>query len=331
MSITSKLRVALQKFLVKTRVSKMIELENEIAQEPEFISGGEDNKFRFDIPLEGLQYAINTGRKISITPRTLPILLPTVKDIFSSLNEAKSNPLNPKTQISPELLGELEKIAEKAGIGSVGFTKVPDKYIFQEKGIRYRNAIVVTMEMDKEKIESAPSIAAMKEILNTYHNLGKAVLKISRFLKKNGFGAQAVHPLGGVVMLVPLAIEANLGWIGHQGLVISPKFGPRMRLAAVLTSIENLPFTDSSTNEYSWIQDWCDSCKACLRKCPGKAILDPTIEENSDYRHYIEIDKCFPHFIEEYGCSICIKVCPFSKVGYEKVKRMYEKRKLKTG
>ncbi|WP_457558745.1 4Fe-4S binding protein [Candidatus Harpocratesius sp.] len=99
-------------------------------------------------------------------------------------------------------------------------------------------------------------------------------------------------------MLVPLAVNANIGWIGYQGLVISPEFGPRMRLAAVLTSIENLPFTELKDNEHSWIGSRCEKCKACMRACPGTAILDPKPKEENRYRNYIEIDKCFPHFIE---------------------------------
>jgi epoxyqueuosine reductase QueG len=30
--------------------------------------------------------------------------------------------------------------------------------------------------------------------------------------------------------------------------------------------------------------------------------------------------KCFPYFVANYGCSICIKACPFSPMGYEKLR-----------
>jgi len=40
--------------------------------------------------------------------------------------------------------------------------------------------------------------------------------------------------------------------------LITPKFGPRVRLAAVYTSIQNLP--DSKENNHSWIEEYCKIC-----------------------------------------------------------------------
>ncbi|MHA1822035.1 MAG: hypothetical protein ACTSU2_05005 [Promethearchaeota archaeon] len=162
-----------------------------------------------------------------------------------------------------------------------------------------------------------------------FHDLGVAVLKLSRYIRKHGFGAQAIHPLGGSVMLVPLALNANIGWVGHQGLIISPEFGPRMRLGAVLTYIENLPFKSLEDNQHSWINDFCKDCNVCVRSCHGSAIHKETIEGENGHRHYIDINKCFPHFTEEYGCTICIKVCPFSRIGYYRVKMQFERKREK--
>lgn len=315
------------KFFVKTRVEKMFMKEDQIGANPDFFHHTENSPKRFDIPLEALKYAINTGRKISLTPRMMPIMLRTVKGIYASLDDLKKNPAEPKTTIDEKLMTELRSYISSTGVGSIGFTKIPEDYIFQQKGIQYRNAIILTMEMDKKKMETAPSFVSMKEVFRTYHDLGVASIKISRYLRNKGFGTQAIHPLGGMIELVPSAIQANIGWVGHQGLIISPEFGPRMRLAAVLTSIENLPFTTVDTNPYSWVEEWCKTCRACERACPGNAILENYSKEQNDHRHYIEIKKCFPHFIEENGCSICIKVCPFSKIGYKKVKEAFEKRK----
>ena len=36
--------------------------------------------------------------------------------------------------------------------------------------------------------------------------------------------------------------------------------------------------------------------------------------------------KCAPWFSLWLGCSICVKVCPFSRLPYERIKRAWEER-----
>ncbi len=38
----------------------------------------------------------------------------------------------------------------------MGYTEVPREHIFRNRAILFKNAIVLTMEMDKEKIKTAP-------------------------------------------------------------------------------------------------------------------------------------------------------------------------------
>ena len=83
MELMARIRIASMKLVVKLRVLNMIKLENLLSEDPRFIPGSEKCPARFDIPLECLNYAINTGRKIAITPRSLPTLLSTVKGILS--------------------------------------------------------------------------------------------------------------------------------------------------------------------------------------------------------------------------------------------------------
>ena len=102
-----------------------------------------------------------------------------------------------------------------------------------------------------------------------------------------------------------------MGWVGKHGLLITPEFGSRVRLAAVYTNIENLPYTESDT--HGWIDDYCKVCGVCSRQCPPKAILDePVIHETGRITH-VSQRGCFEYFAQYYGCSVCIKVCPFSQ------------------
>jgi len=118
-----------------------------------------------------------------------------------------------------------------------------------------------------------------------------------------------------------LAKKAGLGWRGISGLLITPHYGPRVRLAAVFTNIENLPY--STNNEHQWIENYCESCRLCIRDCPPKAIMEHSIERPGGLLTAVVDDKCFPYFANFHGCSICIKICPFNNTDYNKLKRAY--------
>jgi epoxyqueuosine reductase len=162
-------------------------------------------------------------------------------------------------------------------------------------------------------------------VFGTYDDLGKAVNKITEFLRDHGYAAQADHPLGGLVLFPPLAQKAGIGWVGKHGLLITPEFGPRVRLAAVYTNIGNLPFAES--NIHGWIEDYCKICGKCVQQCPPKAILDESVTHETGRTTHISQQDCFEYFAQYYGCSVCVKVCPFSKSAdaYDRLRTVVER------
>jgi epoxyqueuosine reductase QueG len=93
--------------------------------------------------------------------------------------------------------------------------------------------------------------------------------------------------------------------------------GPRVRLAAVFTDIENLPF--SQQNPHAWIRDYCQNCNICVHKCPANAIYQETKTHIDLGPEFIDHTKCALPFSNDNGCTLCIKYCPFSYVDYEKL------------
>jgi len=223
-----------------------------------------------------------------------------------------------KKQIDSETLDELKKYMISLNILDIGFTVVPRHFIFKGKGIVYPNAIVITMEMEKEKISTTPSVVAAKEIFRTYKELGVIVNKTAKFLKERGYNAQAGPALGGDVSYPMLAEKAGLGCIGKHGLLITPASGPSLRIAAVYTDIENLPYTDHT--EHLWIKDFCDSCNLCVKKCPAQAIYKDSQILSDGSKVCIDYKKCAVPFSTDHGCTICVKSCAFFKGNYEKIK-----------
>jgi Pyruvate/2-oxoacid:ferredoxin oxidoreductase delta subunit len=249
--------------------------------------------------------------------RMLPIMLPTLFGIQKSIRSLSKNPSSPDTNATPELLKEVEAKAFELGASSIGYVKVAPRWVFQNKAIAFNNAIVLTMEMDAEGINSAPSAACMTIVFETYRDLGRIANKLASHIRAHGFGAHAGHPLMGMALYPPLAQMAGLGWIGLNGIIITPEYGPRVRLAAVFTSIENLPLT--AENEHSWVADYCSKCKICIKKCPPKALFGSPIDHGNGQITYVEKELCFPYFSDYYGCSVCVKVCPFNHVPYKNI------------
>ncbi|KPU62844.1 [Fe-S]-binding protein [Thermococcus sp. EP1] len=254
----------------------------------------------------------------------LPYILKTAFYARRSVRSIKKNPPSAKKKAGGKFFKELELYAKKLGISAIGYTEIPREYVFRNRALLFKNAIVLIMDMDKEKINKAPGITAGKEVWRTYAELSKAVYKLAEFIRKHGYNAQPDPPIGGSTNFVLLAQKAGLGYIGKHGLLISEKNGPSQRIAAIYTDLE-LPFTDSNVDKYSWIPEFCKVCNRCVFACPAKAIhLEPKILPNGR-RKYIDYEKCAVVFSRTLGCGVCIKECTFFKTDFEKIRIAYEK------
>ena len=82
------------------------------------------------------------------------------------------------------------------------------------------------------------------------------------------------------------------------------------------TSIENLPI--KKENDMLWVRDFCSTCGVCIERCPKEAF-----DEDEKLLRKV----CTAH---REGCNECILKCPFYKRGYDKVKKRYEKMKMRS-
>jgi ferredoxin len=293
--------------------SNMAKQEAALAEVPGAVCPNEDSPVRFEI----IQNKVKLGGDTK-QPDVIPILVKMMLGVNQTIKSLKENPVQPKTKIDDQLLRELEEYVISLGACSIGYTQLPTQWVFQNKAALHPNVIVLTMKMDRERINTSPSPEAEYTVLATYRDLGIITNKAADFLRKNEFSVQAGHPLNGQTLYPPLAQLAGLGQLAYSGLIITPEFGPCVRLSALYTSIENLPFNDG--NEHTWIEDYCASCGLCVKKCPVEAIYAEPIRHESGQITYVNNDKCFPFFHYNHGCSVCIKVCPFNHLPYEQLK-----------
>lgn len=229
------------------------------------------------------------------------------------------NPKKPKFIADPDFINDFENYAHTICIKDIGYTLITSDMLIEDKFIQYPNAIVLTMEMDKEIIEAAPGPKA--QILNdsAYKKLADISYNLSDYLRKHGYATEVAHPYGGVVKFSQLGEKAGLGWIGQSGLLISPELGPRQKISAIFVSIANLPLKDS--NEHSWITDYCEKCGKCINACPEKAITEKETCCGGKETEFVK-ELCIGC---NRGCTSCIEKCPFDQKGYTHIKRRFDK------
>ena len=106
------------------------------------------------------------------------------------------------------------------------------------------------------------------ESAEQYLNSGVLALKLAAFIRELGFEATA-HVDGNYrVLCVPVAADAGLGELGRLGLLMTPEFGPRVRLSAVTT---NMPLVQDKPVTFG-VQEFCSICKKCADNCPSGSI-----------------------------------------------------------
>jgi len=103
------------------------------------------------------------------------------------------------------------------------------------------------------------------------------IMTLMDVITEKGFKSEPVgwwgYPHGGVIGLKRVAVRAGLGQQGKNTLLLDPKVGHRIRLAALWT---NAPLTPTGPGVYEEKEHpLCKSCNACIDACPVKGLLEP--------------------------------------------------------
>ena len=129
-----------------------------------------------------------------------------------------------------------------------------------------------------------------------------------------GVGAKPLpyHVENGGVFLKDAAVLAGLGVIGRNNLLLTPEFGPHVRLRAIFLEAELVP-----TGPIDWF-DPCASCdQRCVRACPQGALDEGYSRGKCMTR--MEEDRMAGYDSDERGpggvvrvkyCRRCEMVCP---------------------
>jgi len=209
----------------------------------------------------------------------------------------------------------------KLGAVDVGITELRDyhKYTTVGRGEQYgqpvrldhKYAIALTVEMAKEMIDRAPRGPTVMESAQQYMDSGAIAVQLAQFIRNLGHPARA-HIDGNYRVVCPLvARDAGLGEIGRMGLLMTPRLGPRVRLAVVTT---DLPLVPGKREPEHSVLDFCSICEKCADVCPSQSISRGLRTEiDGALRWQIDSEGCFTYWSKiGTDCARCMSACPYS-------------------
>jgi len=148
-----------------------------------------------------------------------------------------------------------------------------------------------------------------------YFPLGILERTIIECLEKKSYKALAAYSLS----CKRLAQLAGLGNYGKNALIVSPVFGPWIRLTPILTNAEMIP-------DKPFEKDLCGDCENCVKACPAGALNPYKVDDKkclvgihlideSTSKHNKVLAKYEPSLSRNSHlmCMECQKACEYGK------------------
>ena len=176
--------------------------------------------------------------------------------------------------------------------------------------------IILAFEIDEDAIASAPTAISAASFGNGYSRIASTASSLAEFIRVLGFNAIPCGDMTG--LSIPMAIDAGLGELGRNGLLITPRYGPRVQIAKIIT---DLPLIVDQPIHFG-VAEFCSICNQCVTLCPGEAISAASqtqeplnICNNPGVEKWpVDAEKCLGASPSDSAiCSTCIQICPFNK------------------
>jgi epoxyqueuosine reductase len=242
------------------------------------------------------------------------------------------------------------------GASLVGITELDRRWVYSRGWERYghkeieldqmipssiKYAVVMAVETNYDFVKHAPTAKASSAAGLGYSKMAFLSPSVAKFIASLGYTAIACG--NDTALSVPLAVDAGLGQLGRFGALITPEFGPRIRLCKVLT---DLPLKPTAPIDFG-VTEFCEICQKCAEYCPSQAILygkrthkARTASTNPGLLKWpFDGEKCLRFWYKNgaktdmgmyhIDCYQCINVCPFNKkpgIGHDLV-RWFVRRK----
>jgi len=225
---------------------------------------------------------------------------------------------------------DLSEAAHKMGSDLFGVADLCSvkNYVIAQGGDRlgaFSHAVVVGLRLSNTVVDQLDPLMPADYSLYGFHVykavspfVDKIALQVARLIEETGFRALPIPTSqfrrpGERVGIFPHKLAAHLaglGWIGKNCLLITPKFGPRIRLASVLT--------DCELEAGAPIKDSCGNCRVCVDVCPVGALKGVEFCESQGVEKRLNVNACGNYRDGDaagarrgaHVCSLCLAKCP---------------------
>ncbi len=212
----------------------------------------------------------------------------------------------------------IKRAARLFGASLVGICRLNRDWLYADVDVqeKFENVIVMAVEMDADGIATSPAVPAAAATGVGYSKMAFILACMGEFIRNLGY--EALQCGNDTALSVPLAIDAGLGELGRNGLLITPQYGPRVRLCKIFT---DLPLEPDKPIEFG-VHEFCKKCKLCAKHCEVDAISiddEPSFEgacrsnNPGALKWNVDVERCYLYWCENgIDCSTCIKVCPYN-------------------
>lgn len=169
-------------------------------------------------------------------------------------------------------------------------------------------------EAERSDPPLARSIARYARGQDYHVFLRKRLRQLAAFVRTLAPGAEA-RPTCDIAPVLERAwaARAGLGFVGKNGLVITPGQGSYQLLGEVVTTLSLVPDTPMTER--------CGECTRCLDACPTQAFPSPFVLDPRRCIAYLTIEQreAPPDELREaigdhlFGCDECQEVCPWNR------------------
>ena len=177
--------------------------------------------------------------------------------------------------------------------------------------------VAIAIPMDLDLLMRAPTSLGDAATGLGYSHSAFAVASLAEFIR--GLGYQAIPSVNDTALSVPFAVEAGIGELSRLNKLVTPEFGPAVRLCKVFT---DLPMACDKPVDFGLVE-FCKKCKKCAEACPAGALSfddEPSFKtrgpwNNPGHKAWFEDSyRCFQHWQQvDNGCGVCLASCPYTK------------------
>jgi len=222
------------------------------------------------------------------------------------------------------LTEQLEKFSRERGadlLGVADLAPARDFIAFQNyQGIgRYPRAVSAGIRLNDAIVDQHDPKEPRRQSLYWHHvyevvtrALDFLAFDLGRWLEDRGFKAFPIpasmpynlEKLEGIFSHKLAAHLAGVGWIGKSCLLLTDRFGPRVRFVSVLTEA---PLAAGSV-----VDKPCGQCHVCVDACPVGAFTGKEFHSGEGRDVRFNAFKC-SEYRRDHPCGLCVSSCPKGK------------------